>query len=245
MNEENIQNEPVLDEEPPVQENNENTSKRSFSFLKFFQQKKENAEEFTEEKKDNNTLEVMNRISAEIIDWLEVVSSAVIIVVLIFSFLFRIATIDGDSMLNTLHNGEKVVITNLFYKPQRGDIVVISRNTNNSLQEEDPNQLPIIKRVIATEGQTVDIDFINGVVYVDGEELEEPYTKAPTLARGDLEYPVTVPTDCVFVLGDNRNESLDSRFSRIGEDGMIHEKYILGHAILRVFPFQSIGGLDS
>ena len=241
MNEENVKNESLSNDEDVQEQQNENTSRRFNLFEKF----QKNKEEPSEEKINLSGLALMNHISAEIIDWLEVVSSAVIIVVLIFTFLFRIATIDGDSMLNTLHNGEKVVISNLFYSPKRGDIVVVSRNTNNSLQEEDSSQLPIIKRVIATEGQTVDIDFINGVVYVDGVELEEPYAKAPTLARGDVEFPVTVPTDCVFVLGDNRNESLDSRFSRIGEDGMIHEKYILGHAIFRIFPFQSIGGLSS
>lgn len=178
-------------------------------------------------------------------DWLDVLAHAIIVVVICFSFFFRIATIDGPSMRDTLQHGEKVVITNLFYKPKVGDIVVISRNKENSVFTEVTNDnTPIIKRIIATEGQTVDINFVLGVVSVDGVALDEPYTLTPTNLKSDVEFPVTVPEGCVFVLGDNRNDSKDSRSSDIGEDGMVDTRYILGHAIYRVFPFDKIGKID-
>ncbi|MBQ8267859.1 MAG: signal peptidase I [Clostridia bacterium] len=179
-----------------------------------------------------------------IFDWLEVLVHAIIAVVICFSFLFRIATIDGPSMENTLHNGERVIISNLFYTPKVGDIVVISRNKENSVYTMNESNTPIIKRIIATEGQTVDIDFEEGIVYVDGIALDEPYTKTPTNKKWDIDFPVTVDEGCIFVLGDNRNDSLDSRDARIGEYGMINTRYILGHAVYRVFPFDKIGKID-
>ncbi len=200
---------------------------------------------------DNENTDVTNKAVVtkdtvkDIFDWLDVLVVAMIAVVLIFSFLFRIATIDGDSMQNTLIGGERVVITNFFYTPKVGDIVVVSRNIDNSVSDVNSSSLPIIKRVIATEGQTVDIDFEAGIVYVDGEPLEEPYVKTPTNVAYDVVFPVTVDEGCIFVLGDNRNESLDSRSSRIGNYGMIDTRYVLGHAIYRIWPFSKIGGLSS
>lgn len=184
----------------------------------------------------------------DLFDWIEVLVHAILAVVLCFSFLFRIATIDGDSMMNTLVNGERVVINNIFYTPKSGDIVVISRNKQNDVYDNNPQDKPIIKRIIATEGQSVDIDFEQGIVYVDGVELDEPYTKPmqpyEKYAKYDIQFPVTVDEGCVFVLGDNRPVSLDSRSSQIGEYGMIDTRYILGHAVFRVFPFNKIGKID-
>ncbi len=179
----------------------------------------------------------------DVFEWLDVLVTAIISVVIIFSFLFRIATIDGDSMENTLIENQKVVITNLFYTPKVGDIVVISRNTYNDAHNLNQNSMPIIKRVIATEGQMVDIDFTTGIVYVDGKALDEPYTKTPTNVKHDIEFPVIVNEGCIFVLGDNRNESLDSRSSQIGDYGMVDTRYVLGHAVYRIFPFNVVGGL--
>lgn len=181
---------------------------------------------------------------AFVFDWLEVLVHAIIAVVICFSFLFRIATIDGPSMKDTLHHGERVIISNLFYEPKVGDIVVISRNKENSVYTMNDTNTPIIKRIIAMEGQTVDIDFEKGVVYVDGIELDEPYARTPTNRKYDIEFPVTVDEGCVFVLGDNRNDSMDSRDSRIGEYGMVDTRYILGHAVFRILPFDKIGRLD-
>lgn len=180
----------------------------------------------------------------ELVEWLGVVASALIIVVILFGFVFRVAVISGDSMKNTLFGGDVVVITNLNYTPKEGDIVVVSRNAENSPESMREENGPIIKRVIATEFQEVNIDFETGIVYVDNVPLNEPYISTPTVDQYDVKFPVTVPEGCIFVLGDNRGVSLDSRSSRIGEAGMIDTRYVLGHAVYRVFPFNRMGGLD-
>ncbi len=182
-------------------------------------------------------------IKKEIVEWLGVIASALIIVVILFGFVFRIAVISGDSMKNTLFGNEMVVITNLNYTPKYGDIVVISRNAENTPENNRSDNGPIIKRVIATEGQEVDIDFEKGIVYVDKKPLLENYISTPTNRKDDVEFPVTVPKGCIFVLGDNRAVSLDSRSSRIGNNGMIDTRYVLGRAVYRVFPFDKMGGM--
>ena len=195
---------------------------------------------------DDTTKKEERNVKEFIFDWLEILVHAIIAVVICFSFLFRIATIDGPSMNDTLYHGEKVIITNLFYEPKVGDIVVISRNKENSIFTMNENNTPIIKRIIALEGQTVRIDFEEGIVYVDEIALDEPYTRTPTNAKYDIDFstPQMVPEGCVFVLGDNRNESLDSRSSQIGEYGMVDTRYILGHAIYRILPFDKMGRLE-
>ena len=184
----------------------------------------------------------------DIFEWLEIFASVIVAVVLLFTFVIKVATIEGQSMEKTLFGGQKVIISDFLYTPKNGDIVVISRNSQNSYTEDlSVSNMPIIKRVIATEGQTVGIDFEKGVVYVDGKPLEENYTNTPTNLKYDIEYdvnnPVTVPKGHVFVLGDNRNNSLDSRSSQIGENGMVDTRYILGRALVRVFPLSELGVL--
>lgn len=178
----------------------------------------------------------------ELYEWMDAIVVTLIAVVILFTLVFRIVGVQGKSMLETLHEGDRVIISNLFYTPSQGDIVVISRNyTNDENQVSTRDNEPIIKRVIATEGQTVDIDFDTGVVTVDGQVLDEPYINTPTNLHYDVEFPQTVPEGCIFVMGDNRNNSLDSRSSEIG---MIDERYVLGHAVFRILPFGSFGGLS-
>lgn len=167
--------------------------------------------------------------------------TAIVAVVIIFLFFFRMVTIDGDSMLDTLHDGDRVIISNVAYTPKQGDIVVVSRNADNSVEKESAE--PIIKRVIAVAGQTVDIDFEEGIVYVDGVALKEDYTRTLTTVKytDTIDFPAYVPENCIFVMGDNRNYSLDSRSKHIGENGMIDVRYVLGKAVFRVFP--QTGGL--
>lgn len=173
------------------------------------------------------------RGASEVFEWLDAVVAAVVTVVLLFSFLFRVVGVDGTSMLQTLQHKDKVIISNVMYTPSYGDIVVISRNyKNDNTMEVTKHTEPIIKRVIATENQKVDIDFDLGKVYVDDVELVEDYTNTPTNAYYDIEFPVIVPEGCIFVMGDNRNGSLDSRDSSIG---MVNKKYILGRAFFRVW----------
>lgn len=185
-------------------------------------------------------------IVTNVFEWLDVVVASVVVVVVLFTFVFRMVAIDGDSMNNTLFNGERVIISNMFYEPKRGDIVVISRNTENS-SETDSYKEPIIKRVIAIEGDKVDIDFDKGIVYVNDKALKEDYIKEPTFTgRGDgyVDFPLVVKENCVFVLGDNRNNSTDSRSKTIGDNGQVNVKYILGRAILRIFPLNKFGGIE-
>ena len=203
------------------------------------------------EKRHKHTSSNKPDSKSEFLDWADIVATALVVVILMFTFVFRVATIEGESMTNTFMDGEKVVISNLRYTPHYGDVVVISRNYLNQRDKTDHDSQPIIKRVIATEGQTVSIDFENGIVYVDGNPLTENYTRTPTNNKFDLDFPlegdvVTVPKGCVFVMGDNRNNSLDSRCSAIGNlgNGMVNTEYILGKVYLRIYPFQKFGGIN-
>lgn len=149
-------------------------------------------------------------------------------ILLVFLLLFRVIVVSGDSMYSTLWDGDYLLLlSNVFYHtPQRGDIVVISKS-------DFDNGSPIVKRVIATEGQTVDIDFKNGIVYVDGMALEEDYIHNLTVDSEGVVFPLTVNEGCIFVLGDNRAVSKDSRNPEIGQ---IDKREILGKAIYLMIP---------
>ncbi len=156
-------------------------------------------------------------------------------ILLVFLLFFRVIVVSGDSMYSTLLDGDYLLLLgNLFYQePEQGDIVVISKQSFD-------NGKPIVKRVIATEGQTVNIDFENAVVYVDGIALEEPYINSPTSFNEGTIFPLTVAENCIFVLGDNRGVSRDSRDPVIGQ---IDRREVLGKAIFLMIPGTSHGNL--
>lgn len=161
-------------------------------------------------------------------DIVSVFASATVIVSFAFLFLFRTIGVDGESMLQTLQDKDRIIVTAVS-DPKPGDIVVTCQPSYFSYIEST-----LVKRVIATEGQTVDIDFEKGVVYVDGVALDEPYTNTPTNREEGTPFPIVVPEGHVFVMGDNRNGSSDSRDIRIGT---IRTEYVLGKALFRIMPF--------
>ena len=173
--------------------------------------------------------------AGSVLDWVEAVVMAVVLVAVVFTFLARVITVDGISMEPTYHDGDRVLVTKLAGPAQQGDVVIIV----NALED------PIIKRVIATEGQTVDFDPELGEVLVDGEPLpgsvfgaEDGITFVPDQPGQVLEFPQTVPEGCVFVLGDHRDRSTDSRFQSVG---MVDRRNILGKVVFNLYPFSILG----
>lgn len=158
-------------------------------------------------------------------DTADSVKGAVIVVFLVFALMFRAIGVDGDSMWPTLVDGDWVAITGMTFNIERGDIVVVTQPWERNI--------PIIKRVIAVGGDTVNIDFDTHEVYVNGTKIDEPYISEPTSVSYDVEFPLTVDEGKLFVMGDNRNVSLDSRSSKIG---LIDERYVFGKAIGRLYP---------
>jgi len=181
-------------------------------------------------KEQSNT--VQSSSGSEIYEWMQSLVSALLICVLVFAFFVRIIGIIGSSMVPTFHDKDSVIISNVLYEPKQGDVIVLRKL---AFEEE-----PIIKRVIAVAGQTVNIDFLKGIVYVDGKALDEPYIAEPTHNALDFDGEITVPENCVFVMGDNRNNSTDSRRSVIG---CVDKRYILGKVLLRILPLNKFGAI--
>lgn len=171
-----------------------------------------------------------------ILDWIEIFVFSLAFVILLFTFVLRLAVVSGPSMENTLMDGETLVISKLMYTPKQGDVIVFQSPTS-SFDE------PIVKRVIATENQVVDIDFYNWTVSVDGVEIKEDYVKHSigSMLGSDYSYPFVVPEGMVFVMGDNRNNSTDSRSFHIGP---VDTRFILGEVKLRLFPFDRFGAVN-
>lgn len=175
--------------------------------------------------------------SLDLYFWLQALVMALVGLILLFTFVGRVIGVQGESMLSTLHDGDMLLLQSAGYTPEQGDVVVLTKEFATVTQ-------PIVKRVIATGGQTVDIDYDAGTVSVDGQVLDEPYINEP------MRYPdspwetitsVTVPEGHIFVMGDNRNHSSDSRDERLG---VIDQRYVLGRAMCVIFPIANFGAID-
>lgn len=183
--------------------------------------------------------------SWSLFEWMQALVCSVLAVVLLFTFVIRLIGVDGISMVPTLQDGDRLLVVSslLYHDYQPGDIVIARKETLTAD--------PIVKRIIAVEGQTVDIDFDTGTVYVDGEALKEDYINELTLTDEGTVFPLVVPEGSVFLMGDNRNHSSDSRSSRLGT---VDTRYLIGKAVVLLYPgkdsvtgerdFSRIGLLD-
>ena len=205
----------------------------------------EESDENGEDSKDSEGAEE-EKLSpiAETFDWIKSFLFSLTVVIFIFTLIFRGVTVNGGSMLPTLENGEYLIISDLLYTPKNGDIVVVQSPRYKNATE------PLIKRVIATSGQTVKINFNTWEVWVEGELLHEDYILRDGVTtmncedmkadeNGEAEFKVD--EGCIFVMGDHRNDSLDSRSNSVGQ---IDERYIMGRVVFRLSPIERLGKVD-
>lgn len=182
-------------------------------------------------KKTKQELTLKDKILLNVYDTASVLAVAVVTIMIIFTFIFRVVGVVGTSMVPTLQNDDYLIVSAYDSNPSYGQVVIITQP--NAFDE------PIVKRIIATENQVVDINFATGDVFVDGVLLDEPYINNPTTNNEGISFPVTVPENHVFVMGDNRQGSTDSRSDKIG---FIHEDYIMGVAKYRIFSLDEATG---
>ncbi|EGC01877.1 signal peptidase I [Ruminococcus albus] len=178
-------------------------------------------------------------IKNEILEWFESFVFAMLIVQLVFIFIFRIVMVDGRSMNNTLSDGDRLIMTHVNYTPERDDVVVVDSDAAGKI---------LIKRVIGIEGDKIKIDYTNNHVYVNGQQISNEHIKEIMIDNGYFDrtymtengvYEYEVPENCVFVMGDNRNDSKDSR-----SIGYVPEESIMGKAVFRIFPLNQLGKVD-
>lgn len=177
-------------------------------------------------------------LSGSLYYWLQALVVALVVLIVVFTFFGRIIGVVGHSMDNTLNDGEILLLQSIGYTPKQGDIIVLNEYTSPALDGK-----AIVKRCIAVGGQTVKIDYEAGTVSVDGQVLDEPYIKErmvdPILINGYMNInEVTVPEGHIFVMGDNRNNSTDSRHAQVG---VIDERFVLGRAVFVLFPMNKFG----
>lgn len=173
-----------------------------------------------------NEIKPAGSLVKTIYDIMDSFKGAVLTAFIVFALVFRVVGVEGDSMNPTLNSGDWLAVSSVAVKGfEAGDIVVVTQPWERNV--------PIIKRVIAVGGDTVDIDFVTHQVRVNGKVIDEPYIAEPTALKYDVEFPLVVEKGKLFVMGDNRNNSVDSRSSAIG---LVDERYVLGKAVIRLFP---------
>ena len=184
------------------------------------------AKKQTQDGEEQEELSSGDSLKLDLYFWLQALVMALVALILVFTLVGRIIGVDGSSMYPTLHHGDMLLLQSVGYEPKQGDVVVLTK----AFRDVDG---PIVKRVIATEGQTVDIDYATSTVYVDGVALEEDYINELTFVEEGTEFPLTVPEGSIFVMGDNRNHSSDSRDASLGT---VDTRYVIGRAVILAFP---------
>jgi signal peptidase I len=169
-------------------------------------------------------------------EWIELFVFSFSLVLIIMTFAVRHSPVIGSSMAHTLEENDILLVSGVMYKPEQNDVIVFQSPTVGYDE-------PLVKRIIAVGGQEINIDFSTWTVLVDGKKLDETYVNYEegfNMLSADIKFPLIIPDGYVFVMGDNRNHSLDSRDSIVGP-GLVDERYIIGRVIFRVYPFNKIG----
>lgn len=206
------------------------------------------AEKPKEEQKEEEAY-TAKQLLEDALDLIESVMASVFVVMMLFTFVFCVATVEGESMVPTLASGDRLMVNRLFHNYDRGDILILNSKTAYIMNKETGEfheskglGKRIVKRLIAKAGEEVNIDFAEGIVYVNGQALDEPYVNTLTNRdNGAFNYPFTVPEGYVFVLGDNRNISRDSRHPDVG---LVPTEDIIGSVVIRLTPFANFGKVN-
>ena len=189
-----------------------------------------------EPEEEEATLSGADALKVDLYFWLQALVMALVGLILIFTFVGRIIGVDGESMMPTLHDRDMLLLQSIGYQPEQGDVVVLSTKSFRG-------GAPIVKRIIAVGGQTVDIDYDTNTVYVDGAALDEPYILEVMRSLPEsFAAHVEVPEGSIFVMGDNRNNSTDSRSPELG---VVDQRCVLGKALFILLPFQDAGAIES